>query len=101
MCRQQEYTNLYKSIYITPIVPDGYKSSWAQYTLLSENRVEAMTKFNENEIPTIIYYATCLHEQTAFKSNIQILNKLPNAAKYSKQVFSLPMHGYLDLTENK
>lgn len=82
--------------YITPFVPQGYLSSWAQYTLISENRDAEMAKYKKQGIPTMIYYGTCMHQQTAFKhlgySNIDY----PIASRLSQQVFSLPMHPYLE-----
>ena len=42
-------------------------SSWAQYTLVSENRDELMAKLKEANIPSVIYYGKCMHEQTAFE----------------------------------
>jgi Predicted pyridoxal phosphate-dependent enzyme apparently involved in regulation of cell wall biogenesis len=54
--------------YQTPQVPEGYKSSWAQYTLVSDNRDLEMENYEEQGIPTMIYYGICMHQQTAFDS---------------------------------
>jgi len=81
--------------YITPKVPTGYESSWAQYTLLSDNREQAMKDYKEQGIPTVIYYGTCLHQQTAFADLGYQEGDFPIAEKLCKQVFSLPMHPYL------
>lgn len=78
----------------TPAVPVGFLSSWAQYTLVSESRDLIMAKLKEHDIPTMIYYGTCMHQQTAF-SHLQHKDKeFPVASRLSKQVFSLPMHPY-------
>lgn len=82
-------------IYITPQVPAGYLSSWAQYTLVVENRDIEITKLKAQGIPTMVYYVTCMHQQTAFKDSGYQDRDFPVAEKLSKQVFSLPMHGYL------
>jgi dTDP-4-amino-4,6-dideoxygalactose transaminase len=81
--------------YQTPQVPEGYVSSWAQYTLVSKKRGEDMAIFKEQGIPTMIYYGTCMHEQTAFSLLGYRAGDIPVAEKLAKSVFSLPMHGYL------
>lgn len=81
--------------FITPLVPLGYLSSWAQYTVLSENREEDMAMYKEQGVPTMIYYSTCMHQQTAFIELGYKDTDLPVATMLSKQVFSLPMHGYI------
>ena len=83
--------------YKTPQVPQGYISSWAQYTLVSENRDAEMAKYKVLGIPTMVYYGTCMHQQTAFKELSFSDCEFPVASKLSKEVFSLPMHGYLGL----
>jgi len=81
--------------YQTPQVPKGYESSWAQYTLVSAQRDEDMAAYMMQGIPTMIYYRTCMHEQTAFNSIGHKVGDFPVAEKLAKSVFSLPMHGYL------
>jgi len=90
---EKELANTYK----TPQVPKGYTSSWAQYTLLSENREQVMARYKEQGVPTVIYYGTCMHQQTAFDYLGYQQGGFPVAEKLCKQVFSLPMHPYLDL----
>lgn len=80
----------------TPKVPKGYVSSWAQYTVLSKNRVADMAAYKERNIPTMIYYRTCMHQQTAFDRLGYKLGDFPVAEKLAREVFSLPMHGYLN-----
>lgn len=81
--------------YKTPQVPEGYISSWAQYTLVSDNRDVEMVKYKEQGIPTMIYYGTCMHQQTAFSYLDYSDSNFPVASTLAKQVFSLPMHPYL------
>lgn len=83
------------SKYKTPQVPEGYVSSWAQYTLVSANRGADMAAYKEQGIPTMIYYGTCMHEQTAFSQLGYQAGDFPVAEKLAKSVFSLPMHGYI------
>ncbi|MEZ8018150.1 DegT/DnrJ/EryC1/StrS family aminotransferase [Vibrio splendidus] len=82
--------------YKTPQVPEGYVSSWAQYTLVDENRNAIMAEYKTKEVPTMVYYGTCMHQQTAFGYLNPINSEFPIANKLSKQVFSLPMHAYLE-----
>ncbi|MDN3389539.1 DegT/DnrJ/EryC1/StrS family aminotransferase [Pseudoalteromonas sp. APC 3691] len=82
--------------YKTPQVPEGYVSSWAQYTLLSASRDTAMAMFKEKGIPTMVYYRTCMHMQTAFDYLGYSVGSFPVAEKLAKSVFSLPMHPYMD-----
>ncbi|MCO6356689.1 aminotransferase class I/II-fold pyridoxal phosphate-dependent enzyme [Pseudoalteromonas shioyasakiensis] len=84
------------SKYKTPQVPVGYVSSWAQYTLVSDNRDAEMVKYKEQGIPTMVYYSTCMHEQTAFKDLGYKEGDFQVAERLAKSVFSLPMHGYIN-----
>ena len=64
-----EYTKRLKGIVKTPAVPEGYLSSWAQYTILLENEEQRnglQAKLKEKGIPSMIYYPRPLHLQTAF-----------------------------------
>jgi len=81
--------------YKTPQVPEGYLSSWAQYTLVDDNRDKVMAEYKKKGIPTVIYYGTCMHQQTAFVDLGYQEGDFPVAERLAKQVFSLPMHPYL------
>ncbi len=82
-------------VYQLPQVPEGYLSSWAQYTLVSEARDEIMAQCKEKGIPSVIYYATCMHQQTVFDYLGYYQGAFPVAERLSRQVFSLPMHSYV------
>lgn len=82
--------------FLLPHVPEGFESSWAQYTVRSEFREEAIARFQSEGVPTAIYYERCLHLQPAFASLGYTQGSFPVAETMSRQVFSLPMHGYLD-----
>ena len=79
----------------TPQVPEGYLSSWAQYTLVDANRDVMMAEYKAKGIPTVIYYGVCMHQQTAFNDLGYSEGDFPVAEQLAKQVFSLPMHPYL------
>lgn len=79
----------------TPQVPEGYLSSWAQYTLVDTNRDSIMEKYKSKGVPTVIYYGKCMHQQTAFLALGYKEGDFPVAENLAKQVFSLPMSGYV------
>jgi dTDP-4-amino-4,6-dideoxygalactose transaminase len=80
----------------TPHVPEGYLSSWAQYTLKSESRDLLMNELKSAGVPTMIYYGTCMHQQTAFNYLNHSDADFPVASRLCKTVFSLPMHPYME-----
>lgn len=85
-----------------PHVPEGYASSWAQYTIrpTEGTREDYMSALKVSGIPTAIYYGKNMHEQTAFSDighNKQ--GDFPVAEAMSASVFSLPMHPYLESDE--
>lgn len=79
-----------------PHVPAGAVSSWAQYTLVVEDRAGLMKALGAKGIPTAIYYGKPLHLQTAYKKNPVPPSGLALTERISDRVLSLPMHPYLD-----
>lgn len=90
-----EYTEKLRDTLTVPYVPNGYISSWAQYTLVARHRDSEIQKYNDNNIPTMIYYERCLHQQTAFFHLNYTDEDFPIASMLARRVFSLPMHGYM------
>lgn len=93
-----QYTDLLKDTVKTPVIPEGFYSSWAQYTLRldsKEQRDALQARLKENGIPSMVYYPTPMHLQTAFKNDPSSLSPLPSSSKLSATVLSLPMHPYL------
>ena len=86
-----------KSCLVTPFVPEGYFSSWAQYTVrVPAGRREAlMAALAERGVPTMIYYPKPLHLQPAFADLGGREGDLPHSEQASREVLSLPMHPYL------
>jgi len=81
-----------------PVVPAGYTSSWAQYTLRLQNvrqRDAVQAYLKGKGIPTMIYYPKPMHSQQAFAGNRQYV-ACPVTEKLCETVLSLPMHPYLD-----
>lgn len=84
--------------YVTPTVLPGFVSSWAQYTILLENKAarDAMQKkLKEHGIPSMIYYPRGLHQQEAYRRMNLPDEWYPNTIEATQRVLSLPMHPYL------
>lgn len=92
------YTEKLKDIVKTPIVPEGFYSSWAQYTLQVENkevRNGLQVALKALDIPTAIYYPIPMHLQTAFNYLNINDNLCPVSDQLADTVISLPIHPYL------
>ncbi len=92
------YTEKLKDKFVTPKVPEGFYSSWAQYTLLmdsAEARVALQKKLKECGIPSMVYYPRGLHQQEAYKWMGLDDCLYPNTMQATQRVLSLPMHPYL------
>lgn len=89
------YKNKYGELYQLPRVPEGFISSWAQYTLVASSRNDVAEQFAKEGIPTMIYYKTCLHLQPVFETLGYKRGDFPVAEYLSDHVLSLPMHPYL------
>ena len=92
------YVDNINKLYSLPYVPRDYKSSWAQFSILSKNekhRESIMKHLALNDIPCMIYYPTPLHLQKVYKSLGYKKGSFPIAEKISKTIFSIPMHPYL------
>lgn len=92
------YTEKLKDVVETPIIPEGYYSSWAQYTISLKNReqrdgLQAFLK--ENGIPSMVYYPKPMHEQTAYKNLGYAKGSCPVTEKLCDVVLSLPIHPYI------
>jgi len=92
------YTEKLKGIVETPTIPEGYVSSFAQYTIKLKNKEERdnlQSKLKEESIPSMVYYVKPMHRQGAFTeydyddSDFEVTNELCDT------VLSLPMHPYL------
>ncbi len=92
------YTERLKKDYITPTVQEGFRSSWAQYTILMDNnrkRDEIQARLKAAGIPSMIYYPRGLHQQEAYKWMKLGDSMYPNTIEAAKRCLSLPMHPYL------
>ena len=71
-------------------------SAWAQYSVLHPHRDEIIKKLRDNGIPSAIYYPIPLHLQEAFADLGYQKGDFPVAEKIAEEIFSLPMHPYLE-----
>lgn len=92
------YNERLEGIVETPVIPEDYVSSFAQYTIKLKNKKERdnlKTKLEKQGIPSMIYYTKPMHKQKAFSAlkfndeDFEVTNELCDI------VLSLPMHPYL------
>jgi UDP-2-acetamido-2-deoxy-ribo-hexuluronate aminotransferase len=84
---------------VTPPIPSGVISAWAQYTVVADDnmaRSAHQAKLAAADIPTMIYYPKGLHEQLAFADLGYRRGDFPVSEAMADRVFSLPMHPYLE-----
>lgn len=89
------YSEALSELVVTPLIPENYYSSWAQYTIKVKNRDQLMGYLKSKGIPSMIYYKKCMHQQTAFSSIAHLQNKLEVSESLTKEVLSLPMSPYM------
>lgn len=93
------YTEKLRDIVKTPTVPEGFYSSWAQYTLILNNKVQRdalQAHLKEQGIPSMVYYPKALHDQSAYKDLGYENGSSPVAEMLAECVLSLPIHPYID-----
>ncbi len=92
------YDEALKDIVKIPVIPEGYVSSYAQYTIQlksKEERDALQIKLKEAGIPSMVYYTKPMHQQRAFAyiqskdEDFEVTNRL------CETVLSLPMHPYM------
>ena len=92
------YTEKLKGIVETPTIPEGYVSSFAQYTIKLKNKEERdnlQAKLKEENIPSMVYYVKPMHKQAAFDEYDYDDNEFGVTNELCDTVLSLPMHPYL------
>ena len=89
------YNDALKDVVVVPRVIDGGISTWAQYTIKLKNREAVQANLQEAGVPSVVYYAKPLHEQTAYKHYPVAGNGLPVTEQLRDEVLSLPMHPYM------
>jgi dTDP-4-amino-4,6-dideoxygalactose transaminase len=83
---------------VCPLVPEGVRSAWAQYTVQVEaSRRDAFrAELSERGVPTAVYYPLPMHLQPAYREYGEGEGSLPVSERLASRVVSLPMNPYLD-----
>lgn len=92
----QRYHEGLHQVVATPSVAPGCTSVWAQYSVLSDQRAALQEKLKTAGIPSAVYYPLPLHLQGAFRHLGYQPGDFPVSEHAAQQIFSLPMHPYLD-----
>lgn len=82
---------------VLPTVPEGYLSSWAQYTVQLPSgidRSDLQAKLKAQGIPTMIYYIKPMHKQGAFAGTDSAVADCPVTDEICDTVLSLPLDPY-------
>ena len=112
----ERYTELLQGV-ATPVIPDGFCSSWAQYTIRLKDEAQRdalQAALKAAGIPSMVYYPKPMHLQSAFadphvglrppqddnmsfraEAKPESRNLCPVATSLCSRVLSLPMHPYL------
>lgn len=94
----QEYTRLLGDTVKTPVILEGFSSSWAQYTIQltgREERDELQSYLKECGVPSMIYYPKPMHQQDAFGDIMSDDQDFPNTRGLCDRVLALPLHPYM------
>lgn len=92
------YTEKLQGSVKTPVIPEGYYSSWAQYTIqlsCREERDALQARLKEQGIPSMVYYPTPMNGQTAYEYLNTPAGCCPVAERLCGTVLSLPIHPYI------
>ncbi|MCP9627132.1 DegT/DnrJ/EryC1/StrS family aminotransferase [Rhodopseudomonas palustris] len=93
------YSESLADIVTVPQLAEGCSSVWAQYTIRLPKGIDRdgfAATLKAQGIPTAIYYAKSMHQQTAYRAFPVADGGLPVCERLSPDVISLPMHAYLD-----
>lgn len=98
------YSAAFAGKFVTPFVAEGCLSAWAQYALLAEDtaqRDRIIARLTEKGIPNMVYYPTPQHALPVFRDEPRYGETFQNADDYCARTFSLPMHPYLEESEQQ
>ncbi|MFT5695559.1 MAG: UDP-2-acetamido-2-deoxy-ribo-hexuluronate aminotransferase, partial [Myxococcota bacterium] len=74
------------------------QSSWAQYSILLDDRDKVAARLEAEKISTAIYYPIPTHLQPAYAAWGEGAGSLPVSEGLCQRILSLPMHPYMDET---
>lgn len=91
------YTRMLGDCVEKPVIPSGFQSSWAQYTIKLKNEEErnALQAYLKGfDIPTMVYYPKPMHQQEAFQGKMRMTD-CSVTESLCKRVLALPMSPYI------
>lgn len=105
-CRNKNaknYNSRLNKCFHVPFSPEGFMSAIAQYTVKveAERRQEVLGNLGGQDIPAQIYYNKPIHLLDAFSSLQLVKGLYPVAEKLSNEVFSIPVHAYLEADQQE
>lgn len=92
------YDEKLKGTVATPYIPEGFLSSFAQYTIKLQNKKERdslQAKLKEINIPSMVYYSKPMHRQEAFSNLKSSEHDFIETNRLCETVLSLPIHPYM------
>lgn len=82
---------------LLPMIPEGFYSSWAQYTVQLPDKVDRKAlqdSLKAAGIPSMVYYPKTMHSHGAFAGTDSAVANSPVAEQLCKTVLSLPLDPY-------
>lgn len=94
----ERYNSALRGKFYLQVVPEGYKSAWAQYSIRpkEKDREYYLRLLKDNDIPSAIYYHKPLYLQESFARLGYKESYLAISKGVSENIFSIPMSGYLE-----
>ena len=80
---------------LIPMIPDGYRSAWAQFTIRHPERNALLAHLKARGIPSVVYYRTPAHQLAACNRLREHQMEFPVSENASGTVLSLPFHPYM------
>jgi dTDP-4-amino-4,6-dideoxygalactose transaminase len=89
-----EYTRQFSQLpgIMPPLVPDGFKHVFHQYTIRVEDRDALRQVLGEQKVGSAVYYPVPLHLQPLYASLGHKQGDFPHAEHAAQEVLSLPMY---------
>lgn len=87
------YSDALRSVVTIPLIPEGYESAYALYTIRVANRDAVRARLDERGVGTGLFYRFALHQHPAFRNFDG--RSLPVSEMLADEVLSLPVHADL------
>lgn len=91
----ERYAEGLRDVVTVPVIPSENRSSWAQYTIITEHRELIQSALNAQSIGNAVYYPKPLHQQSGYAHWYLPDIELSRTDWLTSRVMSLPMHPYL------